>query len=468
MEDKQLLNTECTVEIIDSALPNDYGVGKIDNFSIFVPDVIVGDIVRVKVVRVEKRYAYGKVIRIETPSPSRITPECPHFKSCGGCMMQDLDYQKQLSIKENYLLQTLRRIGKVDTKKVEVAPIIPSPKKYFYRNKIELSFGEKKGKIALGLRERASPFRQYTGRITPIDRCMIFNPVLEKIIPAFLDFLSTLNLAPYNLATHKGFLRHLIIRIAESTGETMFILETTGGATPDLNGLWNLLVTEIPEVKSFFRIINYRDTDVIYYEKKIHLFGNQYIEDRLGGFIFHIYPESFYQPNILAAENLYNTIVNFAKSNNLTNVVGLYCGIGPIEISLSRVAKEVIGIDSNPTNVINALENCKLNGITNCLFYEDKVENILRTINIGSPDLLIIDPPRGGMSKEGLNLLQKIDCNYIAYVSCNPSTFARDLKDLQKYGYNIKQIIPFDFFPHTAHIESLAFLSKKGAEKADG
>jgi len=457
---RTLLQTEHVIDITDIALPNDYGVGKIDTVSVFVPGTITGDTARIKVVRLEKQYAYGRVLKIETPSPFRIAPPCSHFGPCGGCTMQDVDYTKQLQIKENYLIQTLKRIGKVDTTQVNIAPIVPSPKEFMYRNKIELSFGEKQGTIVLGLRERVSPFRHYTGRVVPITKCMIANPVIEKIIPLFIEFASARKLVPYNLISHTGFLRHLIVRSAESTGDIMLILETTGGSLPDMDTFWEMLTKTIPEVKSFFRIINYHDTDIISYEKKIHLFGTEYIEDTLGQFIFRIYPESFYQPNILGAEQLYNRIVAFAQSNGIKSAVGLYCGIGPIELFVSQVAKEVIGIDSNSINIKSAFENCKRNHITNCLFYEDTVENILKTVHLRSPDLIIIDPPRVGVSKKGLDLLYTIDSPYIAYVSCNPSTFARDVLDMKKHGYRIQQIIPFDFFPHTAHIESLAFLTR--------
>ncbi|MCX5813632.1 MAG: 23S rRNA (uracil(1939)-C(5))-methyltransferase RlmD [Proteobacteria bacterium] len=457
---KTVDNQFITTEIIDIALPNNYGVAKTDGLVVFVPEAVIGDRVKVRILRKEKKVAYGEILEIVAPSPFRVMPRCPHFGPCGGCTFQSLAYEKQLDLKENYLLQTLKRIGGLDMKNIRIFPIFPSPDTYFYRNKLELAFGEREGIITMGLRERVSPFKNYKGNVVPIERCLITNPVTEKIIPFFTAFAQKHGLAAYNTFTGKGSLRHLILRESKTSGELMAVLETTEGIMPDLFPLWQSLVTLFPEAKSFYRIINNRPGDDFHTGKLNHIAGKTYIEETLNGFKFRVFPESFFQPNTRAAEILYRKIIELTGLKTDEKLLGLYCGAGPIEISLSGYTKEVIGIDSLHTNIINAKENCRLNNVKNCLFYAGKVEAILGKINLDKIDLLIVDPPRGGISKEGLKHIFRIDPKKIGYVSCNPSTLARDLKDILMHGYSITDIAPFDFFPHTPHIETFVAMHR--------
>ena len=227
-----------SIHIHDIAFPNNYGVGKIDGYVLFVPGAVPQDRIKVEIVNQGKRFGYGKIISIEEPSPFRVEPFCPHFGLCGGCTLQNLAYNHQLIIKENYLHQTLKRLGNIDLNEIDVSPITPSPETFFYRSKIELAFGERDGQIALGLRERASSFTRYTATVVPLRECRAFSPLIEKIIPVFADFAQVNHLAPYNPITKKGFLRHLIIRESKSTGELMCILETTTGNLPDMKQCW--------------------------------------------------------------------------------------------------------------------------------------------------------------------------------------------------------------------------------------
>jgi 23S rRNA (uracil1939-C5)-methyltransferase len=448
------------IEIIDTALPNNYGVARVDGLVVFVPEAIIGDIVKVRILRREKRVAYGEIAEIVAPSPFRVMPRCPHFGPCGGCAFQNLAYEKQLELKENYLLQTLKRIGGLDMKNIRIFPIISSPDTYFYRNKIELAFGENKGGITMGLRERVSPFKSYKGNVIPIERCLISSPVTEKIIPIFTAFAREHSLKAYNTFTGSGFLRHLILRESKSSGELMAVLETTEGIIPDLIPLWESLNILIPEIKSFYTIINSRPGDDFHSGKLKHIAGKLYIDETLNDFRFSIFPGSFFQPNSGSAEILYKKLIELTRLNANENVLGLYCGAGPIEICLSGSAKEVTGIDSLHSNIMNAKENCRLNNVKNCLFYEGKIETVLSKISLVETDLLIMDPPRGGISKDGLKHVFRINPKKIAYVSCNPSTLARDLKDILMHGYSINDIAPFDFFPHTTHIETLVIMNR--------
>jgi 23S rRNA (uracil1939-C5)-methyltransferase len=450
---------ELSVPIVDIALPDGYGVGKKGSLVFFVPGAVVGDQVRIRVTKEDKRFSYGEILEIEKPSPFRREPECPHFGPCGGCVMQHLEYEKQLEVKENHLRQALARIGGVDTASIDIRPIAPSPQEYFSRNKIELAFGRNSRSITLGFRERTDPAGKYQGRVIPIDSCPVFSNQVRNIIPAFIDFADKDGLSPYNPDTRKGTLRHLVVREAKATGDLMIILETTRAALPDMAGLWHSLSESVPKVKSLYRTINTQTVDTGLYEQEYHLFGEKFIEETMGGFKFRVYPQSFLQPNTRVAEIMYSAIADLAAPDINDRAVGLYCGMGPIEIFLSPRVKEITGIDSNPVNIHNARENCGLNAVQNCTFVEGRVEKFRDRLPL-NPDLLVIDPPRAGMSKEALAIILKLAPKKIVYVSCNPSTLARDTRYFKEHRYVLKKIAPFDAFPHTTHLESVAIIEQ--------
>lgn len=452
--------TQLSVEITDIAFPNNYGVAKKDGRVIFVPGGVLGDIVCIKIMKENKGYAYGSIDAVERPSPFRMDPACPHFGVCGGCTLQDLTYGKQLELKENYLRQTLKRIGGIDIDRIEVLPIVPSPDQYLYRSKVELAFGEKDGGIVLGMRERASPFRKYDATTVPVTTCSVFSSVIEGIIPVVRELADRQGLTPYNMVTGKGVLRHLIVRESKTTGAMMVTVETTQRAIKNLSGLFEILKKDIPQIKSLYLAINNKHGDTIYYNQLQRIAGQSYITEDIDGMTFRIYPQSFFQPNTKAADMLYGKIAEIACPADDEHVLGLYCGMGPIELYLSRYAQTVTGIDSLSGNIINARENCQINNIKNCVFYAGTIEKVLRDIPLSKTDLLVIDPPRSGISKEGIKLITEIKPPRIAYVSCNPSTLARDLKTFLEHGYEITTIAPFDFFPHTAHLETLVFLKR--------
>jgi 23S rRNA (uracil1939-C5)-methyltransferase len=425
---------------------------------LFVPGAIPQDKIRVNVVDRGKRFGYGKIVSIEEPSPFRVEPFCPHFGLCGGCTLQHLAYNHQLIIKENYLRQTLKRLGNIDLSEIDVLPITPSPETSFYRSKIELAFGEQNGQITVGLRERVSPFKPYDAPVVPLRECRTFSPLIEKIIPVFADFAQANRFIPYNPIARQGFLRHLIIRESKSTGELMCILETTNGVLPDMKQCWQMLSQEVPEVTSFYSAINNAQSDVIRYEKTFHIAGKSFIEEKLGHFMFRIHPQSFFQPNTKAAEKLYEKIPDLIALDKNQTVLGFYCGTGPIEIFLSPYVREVIGIDSLPENITNAIENCQANEATNCSFHTMTVESLMKNSPIQKPDIIIIDPPRGGLTREALKVILELGPAKIVYISCNPSTLARDLAFFREKQYVIEKIAPFDFFPHASHLETVACL----------
>jgi len=454
--------THLSVEITDIAFPNNYGVAKKDGRVIFVPGGVVGDVVRITIVKEKKGYAYGAIGAVERPSPFRTDPACPHFGACGGCTLQDLAYEKQLELKANYLRQTLRRIGAIDIDRIEATPVVASPKKYFYRNKVELAFGEKDGKVALGMRERVSPFQKYGAAVVPVAACPVFSSVIGGLVPVVEEFAGREGLVPYNAATGKGTLRHLIVRESKTTGEAMITLETAQRPAKGLSRLFEALNKAAPGVKSLYLSINNRRGDAIYYNQLQLAAGQSYITENIAPMTLRIYPQSFFQPNTEAAGVLYGRIAEVASLSGDERILGLYCGMGPIELYLSRCAKTVTGIDSLSGNIVNAMENCRINNIGNCFFYAGTVEKVLREISPSKADLVVIDPPRSGISNDGMDLIVRLKPPRIAYVSCNPSTLARDLKVFLGHGLSVSSITPFDFFPHTSHLETLVLLKRYG------
>lgn len=449
---------EFLVDITDIALPTDHGVARKNGCVIFVPGAVIGDRVKVTLARQQRQFSYGELTDIETPSPFRVNPECPHFGICGGCSLQHVHYNKQLEIKEHFLSENLRRIGGIDVKNTNLLPVRPSPDIYLYRNKLELSFGDKDGKIALGMRERVSPFRRFTARVVPIETCIVFSRAIEKIIPVVTELASQLGLAPFSPFTKKGVLKHLILRESKATGHIMAILETRRDGLPNLESAIQSMIKEIPEVVSFYHGVNTRTDDVIRFDRLHHLYGAEAIEDKIGNLTAMVYPGTFLQPNTRGAELLYETILEQLKVEGNETVLGLYCGSGPIEIYVAQTARHVTGIDSDPKNISTANENCSINHVTNCTFYAGRAEDALRRTLSPTPSALIIDPPRTGLSKQSLDVVEALNLPKIAYVSCNPATLARDLRELVSHGYSVQTISPFDLFPHTGHLETLTIL----------
>ncbi|OGD19340.1 MAG: hypothetical protein A2W03_18615 [Candidatus Aminicenantes bacterium RBG_16_63_16] len=462
----EFLPPEHSVTITDIALPHDWGVGRIDRAVIFVPGAVLGDKVRVAVARAERRHLFGRVLRVEEKSPWRAAPECPHFGVCGGCSFQDLAYAKQLEIKENYLVRTLERIGRVRLDGVERAPIVPSPTPYFYRNKMEYAFTGPAGQVRLGLRERASPLDHYKKSTAVLEVCPIFSPAAAKIFPVFAEFASSTGLAAYDPMARTGFFRNLVLREAKATGEILAVLVTRSGERLDLDGLAARLAAEAPglngegRVRSFWSVENDRVSDIVDYAGKKHIFGERAIEERLGGLRLKIHPESFFQPNPAGAAVLYAGIVDEARRLGARRALGLYCGSGSIELSLAPAVAEVVGVDSEPANILAAGENARLNDIANCRFIQGRVEAVLREAALGGFDLLVIDPPRSGISGKGMKIILGLDIPNMIYVSCNPGAFSRDVRLLVDHGYRLRKLGCFDFFPQTPHLETIGVLAK--------
>jgi 23S rRNA (uracil1939-C5)-methyltransferase len=450
-----------SVEIEDVDFPSSDGTAWAGDRKLLVPGAVPDEVVRVQVVGDRGAAQVAEVVRLESPSRRRAVPRCPHFGPCGGCLFQHVDYGTQLELKERYLRRTLEEAGVPDVA-AAMRPIAASPALYGFRNKMEFAFGEKFGELALGLREKATSSRQTYRRTLPVGECPIFGPAVGRIFPVFLDFARQSGLEGFEPATRKGHLRHLVLREGKRTGELMVVLVTAELPEIDLTPLAGRLAAAEPALRSFIHVTSGRGSDLVEFERMRLVAGIPFIEDKMAGLTFRIYPPSFFQTNTAGAELLYGRIGEESSLSKASRVLGLYCGSGAIEVSLAASVGKVTGIDSSAANIANAVENALVNRIDNIEFVPGTVEALLAGDRREPADLVIVDPPRVGLTGKALRRTIDLGAPAIAYVSCNPRSLGRDLRGLLEAGYKVASLSPFDFFPHTPHLETLAMLFKSG------
>ncbi len=454
-------NEFVTVEIEDIANDGE-GIGKVDGYPLFIKDTVIGDVVEAKVVKVGKSYGYARLSRVLTPSPDRVPARCPLARRCGGCQIQEMSYERQLKFKEDQVENCLMRIGAVpeDIVKRTQEPMVGMEDPFRYRNKAQLPIGtDKEGKSVAGF---------YAGRtheIIPVKDCRLEVEVDETIQSMVLSFMDTYKIPAYDERTKKGLLRHLLIRYGFSTGEIMVTLVVNGDHLPHQQALIKSL-TQIPGMTGITLNINRAHTNVILGEEIRILWGQGYITDQIGEVCYQISPLSFYQVNPIQTKRMYDAVRGYAALTGQETVWDLYCGIGTIALYLAGEAKEVCGVEVVPDAVRDAKENAKRNGITNARFYEGKAEEVLpvhQKESGTSSEVMIVDPPRKGCAESLLETMAERAPERIIYVSCNPSTLARDVKYLRARGYEIKAYRPFDCFPQTVHTETVLLLSRSEA-----
>jgi 23S rRNA (uracil1939-C5)-methyltransferase len=439
-----------TLTITDVALPAGRGVGRLGDLVVFMPGGLPGDRWEVRINRLEKHLAYAEPLRLEEASGHRRPVRCLHAAECGGCAFQALSYEAQLEIKQNHLVQVLKRIGGPGCANLPVSPIVPSPDEFFYRSKIELSFAQTDAGAVVGLSEGASPIHPHAAAVTPVAACLLFSPVLERILPVVRAFIEETRCAGYDEATGTGTLKRLVIREGKQTGEVMVAIIAQTDIDDLVAGLASRLVQACPEVKSVYAVCGDR-------RRCVH--GRPHIDEGLYGLTVKVYPASFFQPNPKAAEELYGRMLSLMELRGRERLLGLYCGAGSIELLLARYAGEVTGIDASAESIAAAKENASTNGITNCTFITDRAERTPARLGRRRPDVVVVDPPRSGLSREALDVVRRVRAPRLVYVSCNPSTLARDLKALMR-DYTVQHIVPFDFFPQTSHFEVLTVLRR--------
>ena len=447
-------NKEYIVDIIDNGFEGE-GIAKIDNFTIFIPNCIKGEKVKILIVKVLKSYAYGKVLEIIEKSEYRREPDCLTYKRCGGCDLRHVDYKKTLEMKQN-AVQSL--VNKTLKNKIKVEETLGMEEPYFYRNKAQYPVGiDKNDNPVIGV------FANRTHEIIPIKECFIQNKQSQKLAKFVLDFIKENNISVYNEKTGKGLIRHIVTKVGIRTNEIMLIIVINGQSIPKEKELVKEVLEKFPNVKTIVKNINKKNTNVIMGNKNINLYGNGFIQDILGDYKFKISPLSFYQVNPIQAEKLYNIGVQEAGISKNDIVFDLYCGIGTISIFMAKFAKKVYGIEIVEEAIKDAKENAKLNNINNTEFIAGDVENILDDLINNKkiiPDVIMIDPPRKGLDNKSVENILKIKSKKIVYISCNPASLVRDLAKLEEV-YDINMIKPIDLFPFSKHCEVCTVLQLK-------
>lgn len=448
-------NDVVTVVIEDMGTDGE-GIGKVDGFTLFIKDALIGDVVEAKLMKVKKNYGYARLMNIITPSPDRVEPKCPVCRQCGGCQIQALDYQAQLKFKERKVRGNLERIGGFTD--ILLEPIIGMENPYHYRNKAQFPVGtDKNGEIVTGF---------YAGRthdIIPNTRCYLGAEVNEEILHVVLGYMKKYNISAYNEATGKGLVRHVLIRTGFTSGEIMVCIVVNGRNLPRAEKLVDELI-KIEGMASITLNVNEKRTNVILGEEVRLLWGTTYIQDNIGDITYRISPLSFYQVNPVQTRKLYETALEYADLKGEETVWDLYCGIGTISLFLAQKAKQVYGVEIVPQAIEDARENAELNGIDNAKFYVGKAEEVLPELYEKEgiyADVIVVDPPRKGCDEKCLETIVKMQPERVVYVSCDSATLARDLRYLCEWGYEVKRGRACDMFPMTTHVETVVKLSLK-------
>lgn len=444
-------NEKYVVDIIDNGFEGE-GIAKIDGLTVFVPGSIKGEKCEILIVKVLASHAYGKIVNIIEKSENRKESDCATYKRCGGCSLRHMTYESTLKLKRQ-VVQNL--VNKGLTKKVEVLETIGMENPYNYRNKAQYPVGlNSDGQPEVGV------FAQRTHTIIPIQTCLIQTEISQKIAKTIIDFVKEKNIQVYNEENQKGLLRHIVIKVGKYTNQVMCILVVNDSKFDQEQELVKLLCEKYPEIKTIVKNINNKNTNVILGKENINLYGNGYIEDKLGEYTFKISPMSFYQVNPVQAEILYTTAINQANLDKNDILFDLYCGIGTIGIFASKYVNKVYGIEIVPRAIEDAKENAKINDVKNIEFICGDVEVAFdELINKEKivPSAIIVDPPRKGLDNKTVENIAKIQPAKLVYISCNPATMVRDLAKLEEI-YNIKTIQPVDMFPWTNGVESITIL----------
>ncbi len=445
------------------------GVARVDQYVVFVKGTLPESVVRVKIGRRKKNYAEARLIEVLEPSPQEQEAPCPYFGWCGGCTWQNLSYRDQLKHKQAIVEESIHHLGGLSH--IDVLPVIPSEQIFAYRNKMEFSFSDRRWllpeemdsdtidrKFALGLHVPGT-----FDKILHIDRCLLQSETANDILQTVSAYCRQEGLEPYGIRSHQGFLRFLVIRQSADTGQIMVNIVTGFEDTKRLLPLAKKLTETFPQVTSVVNNINTRLAQIATGEKEVLLAGQSFIQDRIGPFVFNISANSFFQTNTAQAEKLYDKVMEFAALEGREVVWDLYSGTGTISLFLARKAKEVIGFEIADSAVEDALQNARDHQITNVRFVGGDLIQQLHQISPG-PDVLVTDPPRAGMHEQVVRYINELAPGRIVYVSCNPTTLARDLAILSR-RYDIEKIQPVDMFPQTYHIETVVQLHLRGGER---
>ena len=496
-------NMELELVIEDMAVDG-AGIGKVDGVAFFVKDAVIGDRVLIKIMKMKKRYGYGRLLEVLEPSSCRIEPRCEYYRQCGGCQIQAMNYVQQLEFKKKKVRDNLERIGgfslrdKITSNEQGILfhPIIGMEEPFFYRNKAQFPIGtDKDGRIVTGF------YAARSHQIIPNRKCYLGVEVNEKILNMVISFMEEYHIPAYNEISGKGLVRHVLVRYGFATKEIMVCLVVNGRKIPHVEKLVERLKS-LTGMTSITLNVNEENTNVILGNEIICLWGQDYITDYIGSIKYQISPLSFYQVNPVQTRKLYETALNYAGLTGTEIVWDLYCGIGTISLFLAQKARHVYGVEVVEDAIADARNNAKCNGIENVTFFVGRAEEVLpefyekamqqldkkllpgcceemqengqtvlpeenkgnageRSEGMLHPDVIVVDPPRKGCDEKCLETILKMKPERVVYVSCDPATLARDLKYLCREEYELRQVQPVDMFPQSVHVETVVQLSQQ-------
>ncbi len=422
--------------------------------AVFLDYGLPGESVKAEIFRRRKGFLEGRLLEVLTPSTDRISARCAHFGTCGGCVYQGFSYESQVREKERLVIESLQKLGGFPEPPVE--PIIPSPDTFFYRNKMEFSFADQNGELVLGLHERG-----HFEKMFDVQSCFLQSELSNQIVAFCREYFARLGFPGYNWHTHEGFLRFLVIREGKVTGDVMVVLVTAAGEA-SLKTWAEALVQKFPQIASILHLVNPTKAQIATGEEEIVLWGKPFIKEKIGKFHFYLSAKTFLQTNSRQAEKLYQTVLEVCQLSGNEKILDLYCGAGTISLFVSPYAREVEGVEIVPEAIEMAKKNKKENGVENVRFVLGEARKIAKQYRLEDRkfDRIIVDPPRAGLHPKVIRDVLPLGAEKIIYVSCNPTTFARDAKLFAEGGYRLKRVIPVDMYPHTFHVELVGLLEE--------
>lgn len=431
-----------------------FGVARIEGFTVFVEGALPKELAEIRIVKVLKKYAFGKLLRTLKTSPYRVEPSCGVVKRCGGCQLQHMSYEAQLQYKTQHVKYAIERIGGL--KGITVHHAIGMENPWRYRNKAQFPVGMD-GDVMIGF------YANRSHEIIDTPQCSIQDSVNDNIIQTIKAFIKKYDISVYNENTGKGLIRHIVTRKGFRTGEVMVCIVINGDNLPCDKALVEMLRSSVDGLKSVVLNINKKKTNVILGDKSKVIYGEDAIYDYIGEFKFRISALSFFQVNPVQTEILYSKALEYADLKGDETVFDAYCGIGTISLFLSKKAKKVYGVEVVPQAIENAKENAKLNRIENVEFMVGESEIVIPELYGKGieADVIVVDPPRKGCDEKLLEVITQMAPKRVVYVSCNPATLARDLKYLSERGYEVKKVQPIDLFPQTVHVECVVRIQRK-------
>jgi 23S rRNA (uracil1939-C5)-methyltransferase len=447
---------------IDTLAYGGNGVARLNGFVLFVRRGLPGETVLARVTKVKRSHAEALAVEVVQPGPQRVEAPCAHYPACGGCRFQDLAYEAQVTAKEMQVADALRRLAGLAEPPLE--PIVPAESIFHYRNKMEYSFAQLVDGPTLGLHKAGR-----WDEVLEIEKCWLTSDLGNAIRNTVRDWAREERLVAYDQAEGGGYLRHLVVREGRNTGQALVQLVTAPGERFEREHFVEVL-RRFPEVRSIHWSINDTPAEVTNLPTEL-LWGEDAIEEQIGGLRFRVRPNAFLQTNTQMAERLYELAIDAAELTGDQTIWDLYCGIGTIGLAMASRALTVWGVEVSEESVACALENADLNGITNAAFYAGNVGEVVEELRdrSGVPDVVVVDPPRAGLAGKALRRLGRIGAARIVYVSCNPTTLAGDVRQLrEQWGYELDRVTPVDMFPHTPHVECVARLTRVAAPGEPG